>query len=81
MVLGLAELYFSFKLSFFSKFLVIVVSEKLLLGPKRVCGKWLPGPKLVSENRLPGPKHGGEKWLPGPKLISGNWSPFQIMLQ
>ena len=45
MVLGLAELYFGFKMSFFSKFLVIVVGEKLLLGPKRVCENWLPGPK------------------------------------
>ena len=57
MVLGLAELYFGFKLSFFSKFLVIVVGEKLLLGPKRVCENWLPGPKRVCEKWLPGPKH------------------------
>ena len=75
MVLGSAELYFSFKLSFFSKFLVIVVSEKLLLGPKRVCENWLLGPKPVCEKWLPGPKLVGENMLLGPKSVSGNLSP------
>ena len=84
MVLGLAELYFGFKLSFFSKFLVIVVGEKLLLGPKRVCENWLPGPKRVGEKWLPGPKHVCEKWLPGPNRVCENRLPdpklFHIIL-
>ena len=92
MVLGLTELDFSFKLSFLSKFLVIVVGEKLLPGPKhgcekwlpgpkRGCEKWLPGPKRVCEKLLPGPKRICENWLPGPKLVCENWSPFQIFLE
>ena len=77
MVLSLAELDFSFKLSFLSKFLVIVVGEKLLPGPKRVCEKRLLGPKRVCEKWLPGPKLVGENMLIGPKPGSGNLSPFQ----
>ncbi len=55
MFLGFSELFFPFKISFFFKFLVIVVSKKVLLGPKPVSEKWLPGPKPVSENMLLGP--------------------------
>ena len=74
---SLKKLDFSFKFSFLSKFLVIVVCEKLLPGPKCVCEKWLPGPKQVCEKRLLGPKLICENMLPGPKPVSGNWSLFQ----
>ena len=76
MVLSLKKLGFSFKFSFSSKFLVIVVYEKLLPSPKRVCEKWLPGPKHVCDKRLLGPKLICENMLPSPKPVGGNWSPF-----
>jgi hypothetical protein len=75
MVPSLTELDFSFKFSFFSKILVIVVrknmlldpirvSENLLLGPIPVRRKWLLGPIRVSEKLLLGTKHVRRKWSP-----------------
>ena len=54
MVSSSTELDFTFNFSLLSKFLVIVFSENMLLGPKRFSGKLLLGPKHVSEKMLLG---------------------------
>ena len=62
MVPGLKNVDLCFKISFLFQFLVLVVSEKMLLNPILVSGKWLLDTKLVSE-----------KWLLDTKLVSGKW--------
>ena len=65
MVSSSTELDFTFNFSFLSKFLVIVFSENMLLGPKRVSGNWLLGPKRVIKKLLLGPKRVSENMLLG----------------
>ena len=62
MVPGLKNVDLGFKISFLFQFLVLVVSEKMLLNTILVSGKWLLDIKLVSG-----------KWLLDTKLVSGKW--------
>ena len=62
MVPGLKNVDLNFKISFLFQFLVLVVSEKMLLDPILVSGIWLLNTKIVSE-----------KWLLDAKLVSGKW--------
>ena len=62
MVPGLKNAVLGFKITFLFQFLVLVVSEKMLLNTILVSGKWLLDTKLVSE-----------KWLLDTKLVSGKW--------
>ena len=73
MVSSSTELDFTFNFSFLSKFLVIVFSENMLLGPKRVSGNWLLGPKRVIKKLLLGPKRVSENMLLGTRSKTWQW--------
>ena len=72
MVPSSTELDFSFKFSFLSKILVIVVSKNMLLDPICVSENLLLGPIPVRRKKLLGPIRVSENLL-----LSRIWSPIQ----
>ena len=62
-----------FKISFLFQFLVLVVSEKMLLNTILVSEKWLLHTKLVGEIWLLDTQLVSGKWSLDTKLVSGKW--------